>query len=344
MDKYIKDDITSNDENSSNRMQNNDISDISQNKEGIINPYLDPNNYDLSSNLSDLYNQDNQQDKKEMNYITVNNPLLELYKSKEAIIKIEYNDCCCCSEYNNLYNVFTKFNNTNDSVKFLFQGKEYISCKDYSCGDYIKNPFTLDIDKVAKVLPEIKTKSFALMEKGFACSFLCFCRPEIVIKVKATNKVLGRIEVPCSMGDTTYQIYNSKYKLKYIIDADYCQLGILCMKNLCFCLPEVFFEIYEPKDNGSNQIVGTIKRTPGKYDNFMHLLDCYEILFPTNASGEERFLLICSVFMIEFQIFRNKYGTLECCNCDCSAYENESCCEQCLRHTCAGCCMGIFRL
>lgn len=344
MDDFIKDGISSNDKDSSSRgMHNNDISDISGNKDGKFNDYLDPNNYDISSNVSDLNSNISEGDKG-VRYMVVNNPLLELYKSKEAIIKVEYNDCCCCSDYNNLYRVFTKFSNTNEAVKYIFEGKEFISCKDYSCCDYLKNPFTVGINKVVKTFPETKSKSFIVMEKNANISCLCFCRPEVVIKVKVTGKILGRIRIPFAMGDTTYQIYNSKDKLRYIVDADYCQLGILCMKNLCFCLPEVFFEIYEFKTHGDNQIVGTVHRIPGKYENFMHVLDCYEILFPTNASGEERLLLICSIFMIEYQIFRNKYGSLECCSCACEETEGETCCQQCLRHSMAGCCMGIFRL
>ena len=347
MEKNIKDDISSNDKSSnSSRIRSNDIDEFSANKDPNFNTYLDPKNYDISSNLSDLYNPNNNENEseKEVRYVIVNNPLLELYKSKDAIIKVEYNDCCCCSEYNNLYNVFTKVNNSNDSVKFLFQGKEYISCKDYTCCDYIKNPFTIGINRVVKAFPDTVSKSFAVLEKG--CNFSCLCcgRPEACIKVKVTNKLLGTIKVPWSMGDTIYQLYNGKDQLKYIIDADYCQLGILCMKNLCCCLPEVFFEIYEPKDIGENKIVGTIQRIPGKYENFMHVLDCYQILFPTSATGEERFLLICVVFMIEFQIFRNKFGSLEFCDCGYEDTEGEGCCSVCMRHSCAGCCMGCFRL
>ena len=58
------------------------------------------------------------------------------------------------------------------------------------------------------------------------------------------------------MGDTTYELYNSKDKLKYIIEADYCQTGIVYMKNICCYLPEVSFEIYEYKDSEDNKIVG----------------------------------------------------------------------------------------
>jgi hypothetical protein len=337
----IKDDISSNDKSSTSRIKNSDLSSISGNKYYINNQYLNQNNSDISSNLSDLYNP-NYENQKEVRYMTVNNPLLELYKSKEAIIKVEYNDCCCCSEFNNIYSVFTKVNNNNGVIKYLFEGKEFISCKDYSCSEYCNNPFTLGINKVIKAFPEVKTKPFAKLEKCFSWSCFCFCRPQTVITICSSNKILGKIKIPFSMGDTTYQIYNPKGKLKFVIDADYCQLGIICMKNICCCLPEVFFEIYESKEN--NQICGNIQRIPGKYPNFMHVLDCYQILFPTNATGEERFLIICAVFMIEYQIFRSKSGTLECCSCDCGGTsENENCCQDCLRHSCLGCCSGLFR-
>jgi len=344
MDNQLREDISSDDKssNSSNRFPNNDISSFSAKKYDNFNAFMNQNGDDISSNLDDIDNRESS-DGKEVRFMTVNNPLLELYRSKEAIIKIEYNECCCCSEYNNKYNVFTKVNNNNDIFKFLFQGKEFISCKDYSCSDYCDNPYTIGINKVVKAFPEVKSKPFAKIEK--ACSFTCFClgRPEATIKVNYDDsKNLGRINVPCSMGDTTYYIYNSKNKLKYIIDADYCQVGIICMKNICGCLPEVFFEIYEPKDSG-HQIVGTIQRIPGKYETFMRVLDCYQIMFPTNATGEERFLLLCVVFMIEYQIFRKKSGNLEFCACDCeSASEGESCFQECLRHSCVGCC-GLFR-
>ena len=308
MKNQIKDDISFNDKSSSR----SDISSISGKKFENINPYFNQNINDISSNLSDGINYNDNQDK-EMHYMTINNPLLELYKSKDAIIKIEYNDCCCCSENQNTYNVFTRINNNNEVVKYLFQGKELISCRDYSCRAYCHNPFILDINKVTKASPEITSSPFAKLEKSCSFPCFCFCRPEAVIKIMTSDKILGQIKMPFSMGDTVYQIYNSKNKLKYIIDAEYCQTGIICMKNICGCLPEVYFEIYENKDN-KNQVTGNIHRIPGKFENFMHVLDCYQITFPINATGEERFLLLCAVFLIEYQVFRKKFGTLECCS------------------------------
>ena len=330
--------ISSSDKSSNNSgIKNNKFSDFSSKKEDNSNRELGPNNSDITSNLSNSYNNNENEEEKEFNFLTVNNPLLELYRSKDAIIKIEYNDCCfCCSEYNNIYNVFTKIKHSNNSIKHLFYGKEFISCKEYSCCDYLKNPFTMSINRVIKTFPDVKARPFAILEKSCSCSCFCFCRPEAFIKVKVTNKFLGSIKVPCSMGDTTYELYNSKDKLKYIIEADYCQTGIVCMKNICCYLPEVSFEIYEYKDSEDNKIVGSIHRIPGKYEKFLNVLDCYEILFPQAASGEERFLLICVIFMIEYQIFRGKFGSLDCCSCDCGSSEGEGCCSICFRHSFSG--------
>lgn len=354
MENDIKDessinDKSSNGDNSCRVIKNNDFSDFSAKRDENFNNDFDQNSAEISSNISDSNNSNNSNNTNENNirFITVNNPLLELYRSNNAIIKIAYYDyCCCCNESNNLYQVFTKYNSNNNTVKHLFQGKEYISCQDYSCGNYIKNPFTLGVNIIVKIIPELEVKPFAIMEKRFSCSCFCLGRPEIVIKASNNNKILGQIQIPFSMGDTTYKLYNSKDKLKYIIDGDYCQLGIICMKNLCCCLPEAFFEIYEPKNNGEKQIVGTIHRIPGKYEKFYHVLDCYEILFPINASGEERFLLICVVFMIEYQIFRKKFGSLECCCCDCMNSDDPAgtCCNECMRFTCGRCCLEMFRL
>ena len=88
MENQIRDDISFNDK-SSGRMQNSDISSISgkkyeNNNFENINPYFNQNIGDISSNLSDAINSYNNQEK-EVRFMIVNNPLLELYKSKDAI-------------------------------------------------------------------------------------------------------------------------------------------------------------------------------------------------------------------------------------------------------------------
>ena len=267
------------------------------------------------------------------NYNVVCDPYNELSKIKDVIIKVQYQDCCCFSISNNLYNVFTK---NKKNIKYLFRAKELMSCTDYSLCQYFKRPFSLKIEHVSSVGEEIKTEEFATAEKIGIISCFCFCRPEIEVMLK-NKDLVGTIQIPFSFGDTKYTIFTKEKKLKYIIDTEFFQSGILCPKNCCGCMPEVSFDIYDDKFEKD----GTIERKPGGFKEFMYVLDCYQIIFPKTASVEEKLLIICTAFMIEYQIFRNKWGSsVGCWYCE----DPEDCCAYCGDHFCTNCLSNCFRL
>ena len=58
-------------------------------------------------------------------YSVVSDPIYELSKVNNVIIKIEYQNCCCINQSNNLYNVFTKNKN---NIKYLFRAEELMPC------------------------------------------------------------------------------------------------------------------------------------------------------------------------------------------------------------------------
>ena len=267
-------------------------------------------------------------------FIPVPDPIFELSKASNAIIKIEYNEFCGINQSNNLVHIFTK--NKND-LNYLFRSEELLACSNYSFCEYIKNPLSFDIQHVESIDNKINTTKFATATKR--CSFPCFClyRPEIVVK-NNNNDIYGKIVLPFSMGDTKYKIYDGNNKLKYTIDTDYCQPGILYPKNCCGYLPEVYFDIFGEKNEIDR--IGTIERKPGEFKEFIYVLDCYQIFFPNNASSIDKFLLICSVIFIEYQIFKDKWGSLECCECDC---DYEDCCANCGYRCCAELCTNCFR-
>ena len=217
-------------------------------------------------------------------------------------------------------------------------------CTDYSLFKYIQKPFCLNIEHVLKIDKEVSTREFASAQKSCTIPFLCYCRPEIKVKIGRNNNLCGKIVLMFSCGNTEYRIYGAKNKLKYIVDTEYCQPGILCTKNCCGYLPDVIFDILDEKNNS----VGTIERRPGAFEEFMRVLDCYQIFFPKNASFEDKFLLICATFMIESEIFRDKWGSLDYCtgcncDCDCSCECNENCCVDCGYRCCAELFSGLFR-
>ena len=288
---------------------------------------------DKSSSNSSSNNLDNKPNN--IKYHIVADPISELTKTNNVIIKIEYQNCCCINQSNNLYNVFIKNKN---NIKYLFRGEELMPCTDYSCCDYISNPFSINIEHVESIGAEISTKEFAKAERSCGIPCFCFCRHELKVTFLKNKNISGKILLPFSCGDTTYKIYNGRNQLKFLVDTDYCQPGILCSKNCCGYLPDVIFDIYNEK----NESVGTIERRPGAFEEFMHVLDCYQIFFPKAITAEDKFLLICATFMIECEIFRDKWGSLEYCgSCDCEC--SDDCCADCGYRCCAEIFAGFFR-
>lgn len=267
-------------------------------------------------------------------------PINELSKANNVIIKIEYKNNCCINKSNNLYNVFIN-NNTNtnifniNNIKYLFRAKELIKSNDYTCGEYMKKPFCLNIEHVLNDSSEIKTKEFAFAERNFQFPCFCFCRPELKVRMQKNKNICGKIVLPFSFGDKKYKIYDKNNKLKYIVDTSFCNSGIFCSTNCCGYTSKVNFYIYNEK----KEKYGTIKRRPGKYKEFIDVINCYEINFPKNSSFEDKFLLICTAFMIENEIYENKWGCFKCfrklnffngLNC---------CCNECIHN----CFKEIFR-
>ena len=290
--------------------------------------------YDLDKSSSNSSQNSTDRKSDTIKYNIVSNPINALSKESNVIIKVEYQNCCCINQSNNLYNVFIK-DKTN--IKYLFRAEELMPCTDYSCWKYIKKPFCLNIEHVIGIGNEINTNKFAIAEKSCTIPLLCLCRPEIKVKFCKNKNICGKIVLTFSCGNTKYEIYDGKNQLKYIVDTDYCQPGILFTKNCCGYLPNVIFDILNEKE----YTVGTIERKPGAFEEFMRVLDCYQIFFPKDATFEDKFLLICTTFMIESEIFRDKWGSLDYCGCDCEC--SDDCCADCGYRCCAEICASFFR-
>ena len=335
----FKNQVTSQQKNVSKFRNSMSFNSLSNHQFGIIDNNNEKYGYDLDNSSSNSKSSSNSNAKSDtVNYNLVSDPYIELLSVKNVIIKIEYQNCCCINVNNNLYNVFTK---NKSNIKYLFRTKELMPCTDYSCCEYIAKPFSLSLDHVISMGEDINTRQFATAQKSCTIPCFCFCRPEFEVKMSDNNKTsIGKITLPYSCGDTEYKIYTGTNQLKYIIDTECCQYGIICPKNCCGYFPEVFFDIF----NDKYQKDGTIERKPGEFKEFMHVLDCYQIYFPKDSTIEDKILLICAVFMIEHEIFRDKWGSLEyCTDSGCSCTCNEDCCLDCGYRFCAEFCSSFFR-
>ena len=198
MDKNSKNQIVTSQKNNVSKFRNSlSFSSANNNQFGYINNHNTKLGYDLdksSSNSNSNNNSNNSEIKLEaVKYKFTLDPVDELTKVN-VIIKIEYQNCCCINQSNNLYNVFSKNKST---IKYLFRGEELMPCTDYSCFDYFQKPFCINIEHVVNIETEINTIDFAIAERNckIPCLFCC-CNHEFKIKLKANNTYYGKIVLP----------------------------------------------------------------------------------------------------------------------------------------------------
>jgi hypothetical protein len=118
-----------------------------------------------------------------------------------------------------------------------------------------------------------------------------------------SNK-LGKITEPYKYCDPTYVYENFAGQQKYTIIADCCQCGLFCRK----CAETVFF-IYNnfiSSEFSSKNSVGKItKKFSGCLKEMLTDADNFEIIFPDDATPEDKLMLIGTALMIDFRYFED---------------------------------------
>jgi hypothetical protein len=124
------------------------------------------------------------------------------------------------------------------------------------------------------------------------------------MKGRYTNgDYFGKITFPYTCCDPKYEILDRFDKLKYIVTADCCQCGLMCRASYGMC-SEVTFQIQRPD---SNQQIGYIKKVfSGLIQELVTSADNFELVFPQDATPEEKLMLIGNVLMIDYSFFEDK--------------------------------------
>ena len=130
------------------------------------------------------------------------------------------------------------------------------------------------------------------LEKPFSCACFCCCRPELTAKY-ANGNTFGRATEPYCVMKPTFNIYDASNQLKYIIVFDCCNWGC-CDYNA---------NIY--KADNENTAIGTISKKATLKDL---LLSCttFEIVFPNDATPDDKMLIISNVLLIDYRMFEKK--------------------------------------
>lgn len=131
---------------------------------------------------------------------------------------------------------------------------------------------------------------------------LGFFTPEVQISNAENGTIFGYIKQPqtckCCCSDPDFQIVNSMNLTKYRITTDGCQCSYCCLRGCC-CLDYPIS--YRILDSTRTENIGEIFKndyTRGKKEKLT-----YRITFPTDASPEEKILIISSAIAIDNYVY-----------------------------------------
>jgi hypothetical protein len=129
----------------------------------------------------------------------------------------------------------------------------------------------------------------------------------------SSGKGFGKISEPCSTCEPEYNIYDEQNKLRWVVLAKCCQSGIVC-NNRCGKCSEVLFTIHKPDDiiKDRKNCSGYIsKKFAGCLKEMFNDENCFELIFPVEATNVERLLLISTVLMIDYKLYDDENNNKE---------------------------------
>ena len=143
--------------------------------------------------------------------------------------------------------------------------------------------------------------SYLRMKKPLRCPFLCCCRPKFEIEFLNPEKKyekIGQINFECSLCDPIFVIQKETNQKLYYIEAECCQMGLMCRNNIIGKTEEAHFYIYNYYDRKKN--IGDIcKQSCSSHS----ISDNFSVKFPNDASSKEKLLIMLTAIMIDYQYF-----------------------------------------
>lgn len=148
---------------------------------------------------------------------------------------------------------------------------------------------------------------FLHAERDFACTCLCFNRPEMKVTIPGTGQTLGYMTDPFACCDMTFSLFDADRRQVLAVDGSCCQCALFC-KCRCPCGPceEVHFDI---KDAITGEVIGDIKNKFRAANLFAASdADNYEINFGKVTDPRWKAMLVVLAIFLDMRYFEQSGG------------------------------------
>lgn len=202
----------------------------------------------------------------------------------------------------NVYYVYPMARDGEVKGNQLFKAKEKSGFCARQCMSAECRPFQLWVGLV-DTDEALNKEPFLFLDRKCKCTFCCFNRPEISVTYveDGKNEYVGKISDPWTLCDIALKVYDKDNKLKYIVEASFCQMGLLCNCPCCSCT--VDFEIKSPSGHTLSRLQ---KKNPGCAKATLSTADNFALHFPPGATKEDKALLLSTVLFLDFRYFEEK--------------------------------------
>lgn len=223
-------------------------------------------------------------------------PIKDLMNAATVKIDQRSNFCkllsCAFCGCENIYDVIIE--DTSKSQKHLFELEEKNCCLYHCCVPGMCRGFNMEVKAISEKDGKKTSSPLAFIERPCKLGCLCLCRPELTIK-QGNGVQMGKVDMPCNLCGSEFQVYNEKMEKKYIIKLGCCQCGLCCVGQCCNIRGDIF-------EVTSGALVGVLT----KDCSCLHCCtkaDTYHLNFPNNATFNERINLISAVMLIDYRLF-----------------------------------------
>ena len=218
-----------------------------------------------------------------------------------------------CPLYFN-YRISLQYSSSDDTAYHLFNTKEVSPlCSHNICANQAReidiNIFNFIVDPKN---PLKTVQKFVTLKKGCRCAFCCFCaccsRP--TFSVNSLCDEVGYI-VEAMGCDPVIQVLDINKDLVYEVKTKYCDCGF-CLRDHC-CdarkCAKCQFIIYDKNQKS----VGVLTKDHRSGKKVKPDYDQLTVVFPPDASCQEKVLLTCSALVIEYLYFQHMTNNKRCC-------------------------------
>lgn len=209
-------------------------------------------------------------------------------------------------EMNNTYYVYAcdKDGDKKKSLK-LFKCKEKSGCYSKQCLRPDARPFEMYVEHENKGEQGNDDMPAFYFEREYSCTCMCFNRPTMTLFLAEGGQrtFLGKIRNPYTCMDLEMEILDNDEVVQYVLTGSVCQMGIMCPKCPMDACQTVEFEI---RDKHKNKIGTFQKKNAGCEKSMLSDADNFSMIFPSDATPENRALLLGSLILLDFTYFEEK--------------------------------------